>query len=110
MLDDNSIQKLTLLKPVGCRRFGRSKLRWIDGLKDDQRMLSVRRWRQKALAGRERKKVLEAAWAEPGCRAISSSMVQAKKGRYGEKQTNKQTNKRCRLDMPSRWGREENST
>jgi hypothetical protein len=30
MLDDNPIKKLTLLKPDGCRRFGRPKLRWME--------------------------------------------------------------------------------
>jgi hypothetical protein len=32
MLDDNPIKKLTLLKPDECRRFGRPKLRWMDGI------------------------------------------------------------------------------
>jgi hypothetical protein len=41
MLDDNPIKKLALLKPDGCRRLGRPKLRWIHGLKDDLRMLNI---------------------------------------------------------------------
>jgi hypothetical protein len=32
MLDDNPSKKLTLLKPDGCRRVGRPKLRWMDGM------------------------------------------------------------------------------
>jgi hypothetical protein len=34
MLDDNPIKKLTLLKSDGCRRVGRPKLRWMDGIED----------------------------------------------------------------------------
>jgi hypothetical protein len=30
MLDDNRIKKLTLLKPGGCRRVGRPKVRWME--------------------------------------------------------------------------------
>jgi hypothetical protein len=70
MLDDNPIKKLTLLKPDGCRIFGRPKLRWMDGwmdgVEDDFRMLSVRGWRQRALDRREWKNVLESARAQTG--------------------------------------------
>jgi hypothetical protein len=59
MLDDNPIKKLTLLKPDGCRRVGRPKLRGMDDL-------SVRRWRRRALDRREWKNVLEMARAYTG--------------------------------------------
>jgi hypothetical protein len=49
MLDDNSIRKISLLKPDGYRRAGRPKLRWVDGIEDEVRMLSVKGWRQRAL-------------------------------------------------------------
>jgi hypothetical protein len=32
MLDDNPLKKLALLKPDGCRRVGKPKLRWMDGI------------------------------------------------------------------------------
>jgi hypothetical protein len=66
MLDGNPIKKLTLLKPDGCRRVGRPKLRWMDGIKDDLRVLSVRGWRRRALDRREWKNVLEATRAQTG--------------------------------------------
>jgi hypothetical protein len=43
MLDDNPIKKLTFLKPDGCRRFGIPKLRRMDGIEYDLRMVGVRR-------------------------------------------------------------------
>jgi hypothetical protein len=40
------LKKFTLLKPDGCRRVVRPKLKWINGIEDDDlRMLSVRGWR-----------------------------------------------------------------
>jgi hypothetical protein len=45
MFDNNPIKKLTLLKPDGCRRVGRLKLSWMDGIEDGLRVLSVRGWR-----------------------------------------------------------------
>jgi hypothetical protein len=32
MLHDNPFKKLTLLEPDGCRRVGKPKLRWMDGI------------------------------------------------------------------------------
>jgi hypothetical protein len=66
MLDDNLIQKLTLPKPDGCRRVGRPELRWMDGIEDDLRMLSVSGWRRRGLDRREWEYVLEAARAQTG--------------------------------------------
>jgi hypothetical protein len=63
MLEDNPIKKLTLLKPDECRRVGRPKLRWTNGIEDDFRVLNVRGWGRKALDRREWKSVLEAAGA-----------------------------------------------
>jgi hypothetical protein len=40
----NLLKKLSLIKPDGCRRVGRPKFRWMDGIEDDHRMLCVRRW------------------------------------------------------------------
>ena len=31
MPEENSVKKLTLLRPEGSRRAGRPKLRWLDG-------------------------------------------------------------------------------
>jgi hypothetical protein len=44
ILDDNPVKKLTLLNPDGCRRVGRPKLRWMDGIEDERRILGVRGW------------------------------------------------------------------
>jgi hypothetical protein len=45
MLGNNPIKKLILLKPGQCRRVGRPKLIWMDGVQDDLSMLSVKGWR-----------------------------------------------------------------
>jgi hypothetical protein len=66
MLDDNPIKKLTLLNPDGCKRVRRPKLRCMDGIEDDLRMLSVRGWRLRALDRREWENVLEAARVQTG--------------------------------------------
>jgi hypothetical protein len=58
------LKKLTLQKPDGCRRVGRPKLRWMAGIEDDLRMLSVRGWRQRDR--REWKNVLKVARARTG--------------------------------------------
>jgi hypothetical protein len=65
-LDDNLLKKLTLLKPDRCRRVGWPKLRWVDGIENDLRMLSVRGWRWRAFGRREWKNILEAARAQTG--------------------------------------------
>jgi hypothetical protein len=66
MLDDNPIKKLTLLKPDGCRRVARPKLRWTDGIENDLRKFSVRGRGRRALDRREWKNILEAARSQTG--------------------------------------------
>jgi hypothetical protein len=65
-LNINTIKKLTLLKPDGCRRVGRPELRFMDGIQDDLRMFSVRGWRRRALDRRKWKNILQAARAQTG--------------------------------------------
>jgi hypothetical protein len=52
------LKTLSILKPDGCRRVGRPKPRWMDGIEDDHRMLSVREWRRRALDRREQKNIV----------------------------------------------------
>jgi hypothetical protein len=35
MSDNNPFKKFTILKPDGCRRVEKPKLRWTDGTEDD---------------------------------------------------------------------------
>jgi hypothetical protein len=53
-----------LLTNVGCRKVGRSKLRWMNRMEVDVRKLSLKEWRGRAFDRRERKYVLEAARAQ----------------------------------------------
>jgi hypothetical protein len=57
MLNDN-LTKYTLIKPDGRRRVGRPKLRWMDLIDVDLRVLNVRRWKRRALDRTEWKKCL----------------------------------------------------
>jgi hypothetical protein len=66
MLDDNPIKKLTPYKPDGCRTVGRPNLRWMVGIEDDLKALSLRRWRRNALELREWENVSKVAWAQTG--------------------------------------------
>ena len=66
MSEENSVKKLTLLRPEGSRRAGRPKVRWLDRVEKDLRTLGIRGWRRRAL-GRDRwKEVLTAASAQNG--------------------------------------------
>ncbi|PSN34622.1 hypothetical protein C0J52_24194 [Blattella germanica] len=66
MEGDNSVRKLTLLKPEGSRRVGRPKLRWMGGIEEDLRKLGTRAWRRRALDRDDWRKVLAAARAQKG--------------------------------------------
>jgi hypothetical protein len=48
MQDNLPCKKITLDKPEGRRRAGRSNLRWIDGVTKDAEKLRVRNWRARA--------------------------------------------------------------
>jgi hypothetical protein len=48
MQDNLLCKKITLDKPEGRRRAGRSNLRWMDGVMRDAEKLGVRNWRIKA--------------------------------------------------------------
>ena len=49
MAEENSVKKLTLIRPEGSRRAGRPKLRLLDGVEEDLRTLGIRGWRRRAL-------------------------------------------------------------
>ena len=66
MPEENPVKKLTLLRPVGSRRAGRPKLKWLDGVEEDLRTLSIRGWRRRALDIDRWKEVLTAARAQNG--------------------------------------------
>jgi hypothetical protein len=66
MLDDNRVNKLTLLKPDGCRSVGRPKLRGMDEHEDDLTMLIVRGGRLTASDRKEWKSFLEVTRAQTG--------------------------------------------
>ena len=48
-------------KPEGRRKVGRQRLRWLDGVEEDLRLLRVKRWRQKAMNREEWAVVLKEA-------------------------------------------------
>ena len=66
MPEENPAKKLTLLRPERSRRTGRPKLRWLDGVEEDLRILSIRGWRRRALDRDRRKQVFTAARAHNG--------------------------------------------
>ena len=66
MPEKNPVKKLSLLRPEGSRRAGRSKLRWLDGVEEDLRTLGIRGWRRSALDRDRWKEVMTAARAQNG--------------------------------------------
>ena len=56
-------KKIFNTEPEGRRNIGRQKLRWMDGVENDLRVLVVRRWRQKAMVRQEWTKILREAKA-----------------------------------------------
>jgi hypothetical protein len=45
---DRTIKKVFLGKPDGRRKAGRPKLRWLDCIENDLKLMGVRRWRKKS--------------------------------------------------------------
>jgi hypothetical protein len=45
---DRMVKKVFVSKPEGRRDIGRPKLRWLDDVEDDIKVLGIRRWRIKA--------------------------------------------------------------
>jgi len=43
--NDRILKEIFNTKPDGGRRFGRSKLRWEDGVDQDMRILEVKNWK-----------------------------------------------------------------
>jgi hypothetical protein len=46
--DDRAVKKVFLRKPDGRRKAGRPKLRWLNCVRNDMKLMSVKRWRKKA--------------------------------------------------------------
>ena len=61
MQDNLPCNKITLDKPEGRRRAGRSNLRWIDGVTKDAEKLGVRNWRARARDRDDWRRLLESA-------------------------------------------------
>jgi len=61
MRDNLPCNKITLDKPEGRRRAGRSNLRWIDGVTKDAEKLGVRNWRARARDRDDWRRLLESA-------------------------------------------------
>ena len=65
MEDGELTKRVMMVNPVGKRRVGRPKLRWLDGVTADCRVLGVN-WRTVALDRREWRQILEAAKTHQG--------------------------------------------
>jgi hypothetical protein len=58
MSEDRVIKKLYMSKSEGRRSVGSPKMRWLDGVEEDLRMMRISGWRGKAWRRDERKSVL----------------------------------------------------
>ena len=69
MVEGRPVKKVTESKPEGGRRRGRTRLRWLEDLRE----MKVKRWRQKAVGREERASVIGEAKAlrGPYSRAVS---------------------------------------
>jgi hypothetical protein len=47
MSDDRTVKKVFLGQPYGRKKAGRPKLRWLDCIKNDLKLMDVKRWRKK---------------------------------------------------------------
>jgi hypothetical protein len=47
-MDQRVVQKIFESKPEGRRKVGRPRLRWLDDVVNDLRLMKVKRWRKKA--------------------------------------------------------------
>jgi hypothetical protein len=64
-MEDTCLPKMVSnAKPEGRRRVGRPRLRWLDVIEDDIKVLYVKRWRIKAQDGKEWSAILREAKAE----------------------------------------------
>jgi hypothetical protein len=51
MQEQNACRKLTLQKPQGTRRVGRSAIRWLDSIEEDLKIMGVRNWDERHRIG-----------------------------------------------------------
>ena len=63
-------RKLTVLKPECTRRVGESKLRRLESVEEDLKMMGVRSWRRKSLDREQWRAVMEEAEVDSGSRAV----------------------------------------
>jgi hypothetical protein len=55
------VKKIFEIKPEGRRKVGRPRLRWLDDVENDLRVIKVKRWRKKAQNREERASVVKEA-------------------------------------------------
>jgi hypothetical protein len=73
MNNDRTPKKIFNTKPDGARSNGRPKLRWVDGVEQNMRILGVKNWEKVALNRDEWAQLLKKARAPPG--AVEPMMI-----------------------------------
>lgn len=66
MKDNITLKEIFLAKPISSRRRGRPKLRWVDAVEEDCRVLRSKNWRSLAASRGGWKKLVQKALAHPG--------------------------------------------
>ena len=66
MSNERTLKKIFNTQPDGKRSVGRPKLRWVDGVDQDARILGVKNWKKAALDRGERTKLLKKAKVHQG--------------------------------------------